>query len=209
MTNSPSPGKTGLYLKLCVRIAIISFFLVMSVWAYGFYTYWNSMQTPPVISDEKSDAIVVLTGGSGRVDAGLELLQQEKADVLFISGVGKGLIVEDLLALWSGLPENISRERIILGYAAQTTHGNAVETTAWMARRNFTSLRLVTSSYHMPRALLEFEKQMPDIKIISHPVKSESLDMKSLQGLYMLAREYTKLYAIVLFEDILEKLDIR
>src|SRR3546814_14678895 len=57
-----------------------------------------------------------------------------------------------------------------LGYEADNTRGNAVETAAWMKDQDFTSLRLVTATYHMPRSLLEFRRPMPDIEIVPHPV---------------------------------------
>src|SRR3546814_11467635 len=57
-----------------------------------------------------------------------------------------------------------------LGYEADNTRGNAVETAAWMKDQGFTSLRLVTATYHMPRSLLEFRRLMPDIEIVPHPV---------------------------------------
>src|SRR3546814_4475167 len=60
-----------------------------------------------------------------------------------------------------------------LGYEADNTRGNAVETAAWMKDQDFTSLRLVTATYHMPRSLLEFRRLMPDIEIVPHPVFTE------------------------------------
>lgn len=120
------------------------------------------------------DAIVVLTGGSLRVEYGLSLLADGKGKKLLVSGVGKGVTREHLLAL----PENsvnakkisdITRN-IALGYEADSTIGNAEETAAWMRREGFRSLRLVTANYHMPRSLFEFTQTMPDITIIPDPV---------------------------------------
>lgn len=183
--------------------------MLLAVWAAGFYFYWNAVQKPITASPQRTDAIVVLTGGSGRVTEGLDLLKQDKADLLFISGVGKDLIVEDLLAFWNGLPENISKDRITLGYAAQTTYGNALETAAWVKQKNIESIRLVTSAYHIDRALYEFRKQLPDIEIIAHPVAPENFDLNSPQGLYLLAREYTKLLVVSSCEQLLKKLGMR
>lgn len=201
--NKPRP------VTLTVALLAFSLFSLLMFYSVSFSAYWDYLQQPHIISNERTDAIVVLTGGSGRVATGLELLREGKADMLFISGVGKGLVVQDLLAFWNGLPDNISKDKIMLGYAAQTTYGNAVETAQWMKQRHFKSLRLVTSDYHMPRALHEFEKQMPGIKIIPHPVEPLSLDPTSSEGLYMLAREHAKHLCVVFFENILEKLGLR
>src|SRR5690606_33278403 len=59
---------------------------------------------------------------------------------------------------------------IVLGYAAESTEGNATETAAWMAKEKFRSLRLVTANYHMRRSLLEFQGVMPDVEVVPHPV---------------------------------------
>src|SRR3546814_12475 len=62
---------------------------------------------------------------------------------------------------------------VVLGYEADNTRGNAVETAAWMKEQGFDSLRLVTATYHMPRSLLEFHRTMPNIEIVPHPVFTE------------------------------------
>ena len=61
-------------------------------------------------------------------------------------------------------------DRIVLGYAAGDTEGNAAETAEWMTAEGFTSLRLVTAAYHMPRSLLEFQRALPGATIVAHPV---------------------------------------
>jgi uncharacterized SAM-binding protein YcdF (DUF218 family) len=58
----------------------------------------------------------------------------------------------------------------VLGYQATDTLGNAGETAEWMRQQGFHSLRLVTAWYHMRRSLLEFERAMPEIEIVPHPV---------------------------------------
>src|SRR3546814_5646529 len=80
--------------------------------------------------------------------------------------------VRQLLDLSQHSPEDLSC-CVVLGYEADNTRGNAVETAAWMKDQGFTSLRLVTATYHMPRSLLEFRRLMPNIEIIPHPVFTE------------------------------------
>jgi uncharacterized SAM-binding protein YcdF (DUF218 family) len=144
--------------------------------AGGFFggLLWFTGQLPSVVppSSGRTDAIVVLTGGSGRLHQGLDLLAQGQAKKLFVSGVYRGVEVDELLSLARRAPENLAC-CIVLGYEADDTHGNAVETAAWIRESNYRSLRLVTSAYHMPRSLLEFRRALPDVEIVPHPVFSE------------------------------------
>jgi uncharacterized SAM-binding protein YcdF (DUF218 family) len=135
---------------------------------------WFIHLLPDAIADQESvtDAIVVLTGGSLRVDAGLQLLAAGKARKLFVSGVHPGVPLSDILRASAPAPADVPC-CIVLGHAAESTRGNALETAAFMREQDFHSLRLVTSSYHMPRSLLEFERAMPGIRIVANPVFPE------------------------------------
>ena len=116
-----------------------------------------------------TDAIVVLTGGSQRVQTGLQLLAAGKAKKLFVSGVYHGTDVAALLRVQRQSPDAVQC-CLVLGHTADNTYGNALETAAWMRQEDFHSLRLVTANYHMRRALLEFSRAMPETRIIPHPV---------------------------------------
>lgn len=132
---------------------------------------WFVGQIPRDIGDldRRTDAIVVLTGGSLRLETGFELLSQNMADKLFVSGVEKGVPFDDLLALSELTPQDMAC-CITLGYMADDTGSNAVESAAWIRANGIESIRLVTSSYHMPRSLLEFRRLLPQLEIVSHPV---------------------------------------
>nr|WP_197974986.1 YdcF family protein [Phaeovibrio sulfidiphilus] len=123
--------------------------------------------------DTPTDAIVVLTGGSMRVSTGIALLAEGKARALFFSGVGEHATLEELEYaaddLHAVLPPDL-RSRVVLGYEAQDTFGNARETAAWLQACGYHSIRLVTGSYHMPRSIAEFRAVMPDVEIVPHPV---------------------------------------
>jgi uncharacterized SAM-binding protein YcdF (DUF218 family) len=121
-----------------------------------------------------TDAIVVLTGGSQRVQAGLQLLAAGKAKKLFVSGVYHGTDVAALLRVQRQTPDALQC-CIVLGHAADNTYGNALETAAWIQVEGYKSLRLVTANYHMRRALLEFRRAMPEVQIIPHPVFPETV----------------------------------
>jgi uncharacterized SAM-binding protein YcdF (DUF218 family) len=76
------------------------------------------------------------------------------------------------------VPPDLRACCIVLGHAAESTHGNAEETQIWMALENYHSLRLVTANYHMPRSLMVFRAAMPGIMIIPHPISPESVQLE-------------------------------
>jgi uncharacterized SAM-binding protein YcdF (DUF218 family) len=116
-----------------------------------------------------TDAIVVLTGGSQRLESGLDLLRAGKGRMLFVSGVSRGVPLEDLLRL-SGNAPAWAICCVELGHEAKDTLDNALETARWMRQHGFNSLRLVTAWYHMRRSLLEFDRAMPGAEILPFPV---------------------------------------
>jgi len=149
--------------------------VVVLAWLIGLVWYGASLPTKVADSARRTDAIVVLTGGSGRVHQGLELLAKGQAKKLFVSGVYRGVDVWELLRVSQQSPEHLVC-CIALGYQADNTRGNAIETANWMREQGLKSLRLVTSAYHMPRSLLEFRRVMPEMEIVSHPVFPEDYD---------------------------------
>jgi uncharacterized SAM-binding protein YcdF (DUF218 family) len=141
-------------------------------WGAGLVRFASAI--PHEVSDPSThtDAIVVLTGGSERLATGLQLLAENKAKRVFISGVHPAVDVGRVMKL-AGRPKDELEARIDTGHGAQDTEGNAEETAAWMRRHGYRSLRLVTGSYHMPRSLLEFRVTLPEAVVIPHPVFPE------------------------------------
>ena len=164
-------------------------------WLIGLIWFAHSLPTAIADPDRQTDAIVVLTGGSGRVAQGVALLAEGKARKLFVSGVYQGVDVEALLQLERQAPDEVAC-CIALGYQAGDTRGNALETAAWLRSEGFSSLRLVTAAYHMPRSLLEFRTVMPEVEIVPHPVFSshfKQADWWRWPGsASLMVREYTK-----------------
>jgi uncharacterized SAM-binding protein YcdF (DUF218 family) len=154
---------------LC-RLAIAAAALC-GLWVAGLVWF----ATAPSVEDRagSTDAIVVLTGGSLRLHSGIALLREGKGRKLFVSGVNHQVDLDDLLrssggdAWWAHDRESCC---VVLGYQADDTLGNALETAQWIRQQGFRSLRLVTAWYHMRRSLLEFERAMPEIEIVPHPV---------------------------------------
>jgi len=147
---------------------------LLVLWLGGFVWFARSIPAEVPDAESETDAIVVLTGGSLRVQSGLALLAAGKAKKLFVSGVYHSTDVAALLRISRQSPDHVAC-CVVLGHEADNTLGNAIETAQWMQQEGFQSLRLVTASYHMPRSLLEFSRAMPGIRIVPHPVFPESV----------------------------------
>lgn len=188
-------GRRGVRTAMAVAAALVL------AWAAGLIWFIETVPTTPGGPDRATDAVVALTGGSGRLDEGLALLAAGKAEKLFISGVYQGVEVDTLLHLSRQAPGELAC-CIVLGYTADDTRGNAVETAGWMAEEGFTSLRLVTANYHLRRSLLEFRRTMPAYDIIPHPVVPDAVALRNWWNrpgtLALLATEYIKyLWALI------------
>ncbi|WP_244434765.1 YdcF family protein [Afipia sp. P52-10] len=140
--------------------------------AGGFFWFLAQLESDEAQPKSKADGIVVLTGGSSRVSDAVELLANGYGKRLLISGVhwsnGAGEISRSL-------PDNRAWLAccIDLDYSAVNTRSNATETRRWVQERGFRSLIVVTSNYHMPRALNELSHTMPDTQLIPFAVIGE------------------------------------
>jgi uncharacterized SAM-binding protein YcdF (DUF218 family) len=151
-----------------LRPLFAGFAVVGTVWLMGFgwflYLAAGDMPPPPHV-----DAIVVLTGGPERVDVALRLLSSGAADRLLVSGAGEKTDLADLAHL-AGLDPAPLEQQITLGHAARTTRGNALETASWARAGQIRTLLVVTTWFHMPRALVELRRAMPDQTLLPYPV---------------------------------------
>lgn len=145
--------------------------VILVIWGIGLFQFADSIPKKVADPNTRTDAIVVLTGGTGRLDEGLDLLARDLAEQLFVSGVYHGVDVERLIHISTREPQGLE-PRIGIGNAINTV-GNAAETRVWMEKNGFRSLRLVTAAYHMPRSLAEFEFFMPTVDIVPNPVFPE------------------------------------
>jgi len=164
-------------------------------WLAGLLWYASVIPGSLEDSDSPTDAIIVLTGGTERLETGLDLLRRKMGQKLFVSGVYRGVDVSELLRLSRQKPDEVEC-CIVLGHTADNTVGNAVETAAWMQAEGFHSLRLVTSNYHMQRSLLEFRYAMPQVAIVPHPVFPHKVKLSQWWlwpgTAHLIAAEYTK-----------------
>ena len=150
------------------------------LWLAGFGFFLFHARHEAVGPTPRTDAIIVLTGGPGRINAGLDLLRGGLAGKLLISGVDSRVSVEKIISMWRKDSEPPCC--ITLGHEARNTAENAAEAKKWLEREKASSALLVTSGYHMPRARLEFSHALPEVKILPHPImeESEAEDKKSL-----------------------------
>ncbi len=135
-------------------------------WSSGFAWFVHRTGAETALP-QHADGIVALTGGSGRVEAALWLLAEGRAPIALLSGIGGGAELWELAAR-AGLRSEELGGRVTLGRHATSTHGNAVEAAAWARANDVRSLIVVTSGYHMPRALAEMAQAMPEVDL--HPV---------------------------------------
>jgi uncharacterized SAM-binding protein YcdF (DUF218 family) len=146
--------------------------VVLAAWIWGLILFVDRI--PDTVDDEErhTDAIIVLTGGTLRLEKAFELLAAKMADKLLVSGVDKGVQMDEVLAA-AGLTSAELNCCVTLGYMAEDTGSNAIESAVWIRTNKLSSIRLVTSSYHMPRSLLEFRATVPGVEIVPHPVFPE------------------------------------
>ena len=153
-----------------LRLVLTSLLVLAFVYAGGFLWFLSEIprsgQTSP---QPPSDAIVVLTGGPARIDAAMGLLTGGKGTRLLVSGVHPGVTKEELSDLLSA-DKALFDCCVDMDWRAEDTIGNAAETAAWVEANNFQSLLVVTSAYHLPRALRELGHTMPTTNLIGHPV---------------------------------------
>ncbi len=157
-----------------------------ALWIGGLGWFWLhvpplQMPTTQVVA---TDGIVVLTGGPGRIERGLQLLTAKRARRLLISGVNPDTTVAEIAKV-TRKPARLFDCCVDIGYDAGNTIGNAREAALWASDNKFHSVRIVTSRYHLLRSLLEFQDRLPGITLIGDGVNDATSS-------YELVREYNK-----------------
>lgn len=185
-----------------VKALILSFLIGCASIAAGYFIYCAIILiwSPPKIL-QPHQAIVVLTGAKGRIETGFELLLDDKAPQLYISGVLERVSLDELIQTNA---ENLSRDQIktlknhcciTLDYVADTTETNAIETAKWVDKNNINDFILVTSGSHMPRAYILFHRLIDEnTKFTAYPYNAQRrISLVTGQEFWQYAfREYTK-----------------
>ncbi|MGZ8335465.1 MAG: YdcF family protein [Allosphingosinicella sp.] len=154
-------------IRFLLRIA--SFGLLLYVLGYAAF----AVMLPRPAGDERTDAIVVLTGGSGRLERGFQLVERGLAPRMLISGVERTVRPNELAVAYDVEPRLFDC-CVVLERESFDTRSNADEVARWVARRRVRSIRLVTNDLHMPRARYELRKRAgEELTIVTDAVPSE------------------------------------
>lgn len=181
------------------RLTLATLFLA-ALWLAGLYAFTRSVsENPQPAALPAVDAIVVLTGGTNRLETGFDLLDKGLGKKLFISGVYRGVEVKELLDKWKKGGAARLDCCVELGFEADDTLGNAKEATAWLRRENYKTYYLVTANYHLRRALMDFQSFGPEFTALPYAVQPDSLDMnnwwRESASRSLILREYNKFIA--------------
>jgi uncharacterized SAM-binding protein YcdF (DUF218 family) len=160
--------------------------LLLVAWVFGFL--WFAVALPQPAGGEQTDAIVVPTGGGGRIERGLALLREQDGGRMLVTGVDADVRPGEFAAQYTVDPP-LMQCCVTLGYDALDTRGNARETATWVQDSQVRSIRLVTSDWHMRRAALELSRSLPaGVAVVRDAVRTEP-------SLWILFLEYHKLIA--------------
>ena len=184
-------------MRLLTVIAIVAL-----IWLVGLFAFAHRVrELTPADDPAPADAIVALTGPSAeRVNAAIRLLEQGKGERVLISGVNRDVRRRELRELVPG-SSRLFNCCVDLGFEAEDTVGNAQEIAAWARDKDYHSLIVVTSDYHMPRSLLEIRSVAPELTLHGYAVSTPSLDNSRWWRAAVTARrmtlEYMKYLAVL------------
>jgi uncharacterized SAM-binding protein YcdF (DUF218 family) len=169
-TADQNPPENAKPPRRWLRAALVAALAMVFVsTAVGFVGFLSQLRGAEIKPAGTADGIVVLTGGSSRVSDAMELLADGYGKRLLISGVRPTNAASDISRSLSDNQSLLSC-CVDLDRSAVNTRSNAEETRRWAHERGFKSLIVVTSNYHMPRAIVELSHAMPDIELIPFAV---------------------------------------
>lgn len=196
--DSGAPPRRG-RLRRLLRIAGITLVLSGALFVGGFLYFADAVTALAPPADIKADAIVVLTGGSQRLNQAIELLSRGAGERLLISGVHPNTTRNQLRRLTQGT-NSMFRCCVDIGYEALDTIGNATEAIDWIHRRGYRRVLVVTNNYHMPRSLAELERTDHGTRFIAYPVETDVSPDELVRNpllIRTLAAEYVKFLLVV------------
>jgi uncharacterized SAM-binding protein YcdF (DUF218 family) len=159
-----------------VRLIFDAMLLLLVMLFIGFIVFANSIDKEASQPQRSADGIAVLTGGVARIDEAMKLLAAGKAKRVLITGVNRTTTVEELKDLASQGGQYFTC-CVDIDKEARNTIDNATETSEWVALNHYGSIIVVTSNYHMPRALAELARVMPGVTLIPYPVVDNNVHL--------------------------------
>ena len=157
---------------------LLALSLALALLGAGFLWFVGHLPVIEAAPDRKAEGIVALTGAAFRINDALDLLASGHGRRLLITGVNPATRSSEISRL---MPEHQQWFSccVDLDHSALNTIGNAIETRRWVKSRGFTSVIVVTSNFHMPRAMTELAYQLPDVALVPFPVISERVRVDS------------------------------
>lgn len=180
--------------RVAVRSLVILTLLAGAMAVAGFLYFADMIATLEPPANPRADAIVVLTGGSQRIDQAVELLRTGAGKRLLISGVNPATSGNQIRRNTQS-SEKLFECCVDIGHDAIDTIGNANETARWISDNGYSSILVVTNNYHMPRSLLELHRINPGITFIPYPVVNSDLKNKNWLNDRMVLRIMVTEYA--------------
>ena len=159
-----------------VRLIFDAMLLLLVMLFIGFIVFANGIDRDTRAPRRAADGIAVLTGGVARIDEAMKLLADGKAKRVLITGVNRTTTVDELKDLASQGGQYFTC-CVDIDKEARNTIDNATETSEWVALHHYGSIIVVTSNYHMPRALTELAREMPGVTLIPYPVVDNNVHM--------------------------------
>jgi len=139
------------------------------MWLIGLIAF--TLTLPKAADDQRTQGVIVLTGGQGRIERGLDILERQRADRLLISGVHPGVALSAITETYH-VPVDLAACCIDIGYQANDTRANAIEAEDWINRHHYHLIRIITNNWHMRRAMLEVRRVVPaNVTLIADAVE--------------------------------------
>jgi uncharacterized SAM-binding protein YcdF (DUF218 family) len=159
-----------------VRLIFDACLFALVLLIIGFIVFANGVDREQAVPQQSADGIAVLTGGVSRIDEAMKLLAEGKAKRVLITGVNRTVTMEELKDLASQ-GDQLFTCCVDIDKEARNTIDNATETSEWVALHRYNSIIVVTSNYHMPRALAELARVMPGVTLIPYSVVDNNVHL--------------------------------
>ena len=186
-------------------IKIFFIFLLTSMFTLFFITLNNfkeNILSLTKYNNKESLNIVILTGGTNRIKDGLKIIEDFKKSKkinykILVSGTGMGFTKSSLKKkLGPNFNPKLIQCCVDLDSISKNTFTNASETFKWAKKNDIKEFILITSNYHMPRAILEFKNIMPKLKIYTYAIipKKHNIEnwLNSYETFNLIFTEYCK-----------------